>query len=430
MIYSYLGPWTSGGVELGWVGPAGTLVASDLRPAEQQARPDGTPGIGLFVTDRKLGSDYDLLASGDPREAKVSARARNAWKRLVGASDVQGATPAELLHHQLTWGADPTGADCPPPLMPEQERDGRSFLRLHLLGVAAERRFRWGEDPAATARVKAVLRRDFARTMRDAGEGRTRDPEQHRKVLGYLMRQHGVQDWREFVAPELRADVPGPKEPATTYDDDFDRSDSASLGSPWEEMVADLAIRSNRLATASGNTNDNPRVRYNADLSSANHYTQIQAVSEGSSGSFPQNVYFGALVRYASAADTFYDYWQRRSTSTGRALQKCVTGAFTTLQSDNTGATVPYAVKLEANGSALTCYTAGAETLSTTDTSITGNLRGGAQLRGGGDAVISGNQALDDWITEDLAAVTHTLVTLENVVNRGTFRGLMFGRFT
>jgi hypothetical protein len=241
--------------------------------------------------------------------------------------------------------------------------------------------------------------------------------------LDYLQHEFRT-DWREFVPQRLRGDIPGPKPHATAYPDDFNRTDNTTLGSPWEEIVTDLAIRSNRFATASGNTSDNPRARYNADLSSGNHYVQITAASEGSSGSFPQNVYFGALARYASAADTCYVGWQRRSTSTSRVLQKVVTGTFTTLLSDNTSATVPYAVKVEINGSALKLYIAGVQVLSTTDTAITGNLRGGALLRGGGDAIISGNQALDDWLAEDLALTTIAATRLRSRMN-GDWSGVL-----
>jgi len=399
----YIGPWQwdGKGSVPSWVPPLGCSSAVDLRPLPEQSAIGGTPGVGVFVTDAALPSEYVLL--GDHPTAHAPARIRSAWGSLTGY-EAQGARVVDLLWDQLTRGSDPDGDTAPKPLMPGKQGRGH-WTDLHLGGRHKSRPFVWGEDAETTERVRDLLRRDFRRTFAEAQAGKLKDKQHHRRVLDYWCEQYGVDDWREFVAADLRADIKGRLKHETTLTDNFNRANASSPGSSsegwsWTDVTNSTAIESNRLRVDSGA--DGNAARAESDLSSADHYSQHLVVflnpGKGS----------GALTRFSSSATTFYMFYS----DSGR-LFKCVAGAFTTLSTSSSHA-VTFTVKCQINGSALAGFYDGVQQTTATDTAITGNLRTGLRLDFAGLA--------DDFEAADLSAGGFVYTQLE----RGT-RGLTRG---
>lgn len=415
MIRTYLGPWQWDGEA--WNAPTGCVGAVDLRPVPLQGIAGGEPGIGLFVLDSRLpGSDYTLLGAGAPGEVQVTAKHRAAWRSLAGFLP-QGETLADLLWDHLTRGADPAGDASPKPLLPTL-RGSAYWHELRLGGPLRNEPFQWGADAETTGRVRGMLRRQFRELFEEANADRLTDARQHLRVLDYWCDRLGVDDWREFVPSDLRGDVPGRLKHATTITDDFNRSDSSSLGSSsegwsWTEVGGDFGIASNQLsvnATASDNV---MRARAEFDLSSSDQYAQITMTVAGNSFS-----YFHPAVRFASAAATLYHGGVRGNSSPQCSIRKVVTGTTTNLVTGSTFASAPVLCKLTANGSALELFLAGASLLSVTDTSIASGLRTGVAARGS----LTTDRA-DDFSAGDLAPSGVTYVRLETGT-RGVARGV------
>ena len=229
----YLGPWQWDATEHAWTPPPGCLGAVDLRTVPQMGQAGGMPGMGVFAAPGTLSGDYALL--GEHPTARTGGAARDAWESLTGYRPA-GARPIDLLWDALTAGSDPDGGGAPKPLLPSRQGRGH-WADLRLAGRHRSEPFAWGEDAAATERVRDALQRDFRAHFAAAQTGRFRDPQHHRRVLDFWCEEYGVTNWQEFVPADLRADVRGRLKHATTLTDDFNRADAASLGAGWSTGV-------------------------------------------------------------------------------------------------------------------------------------------------------------------------------------------------
>lgn len=368
----YRGPWVWNDTEKSWNPPDG-FTGLDLRNITDQSSQGGTPGIGLFFGKGNLPSEYDLLGSGAHRDVKTSARLRNLVPCRKGYAP-KGNDLLGLVWDTLTDGADPDGDDFAKPIMPGT--DGR--LSLHC-GQSHHERFRWGNQ-----NVKAVIRKDFARLFKDAGEGKLKDRFQHLRVLDFWCEQFGLngpEDWKELVPNALHKDVPGRMRHETTYQDTFDRADSSGLGTSsggqtWSNVSFSWNVVSNKAHAGSNGALS----RLDADLSSADHYAQ--ADFETTSDAF-----VGPAVRFSSSGATLYVGYSRNTlggVSGTNRIVKIVAGTTTSLSQTNTGgAFASGTIQTEVNGSSLTQYRDASITVGPiTDTSITGNLRTGLKEAG------------------------------------------------
>jgi len=424
MTRTYLGPWQwqADADAVGWVAPAGCIGAVDLRPVPLQGIAGGTPGMGLFVTESALPAEFTLLGTGEPDEVRSTARHRAAWKALAGYTP-QGDTLAGLLWDHLTRGADPSGDAGPRPLMPGQTGQAH-WHDLYLHRRVRSEPFAWGDDPEATGRVRVMLRREFRELFDLANGGRLRDRQQHRRVLDFWCERFGVDDWREFVPTDLRAEVPGRLRHETSITESFNKADSSTLGpdQTWTEYAGVSAgdkftIVSNQVrSTSTGG--DNPTARAESDLSSADHYAQVDVTNLGSG---TENRQCGSATRFHPTANTCYVARAIRATVNALRILKMTAGVGTDLTSAGISMTVPFSVKCEANGSTLKGYRAGVEVVSTTDTSITGNLRCG--IWAFSNALGTGFAELDNFSASDLAASGILYTQLERSV-RGIQRGV------
>lgn len=243
-------------------------------------------------------------------------------------------------------------------------------------------------DPAQSVTLRQLLRH----LLVDLGDGTRWKPLRAcRRVL---------QDGRRALAYEIRLgelvhdEIIAADGPGTTLTDDFNRADSSSMGGSWTEVTGNTNIVSNKAEAQTNNTNH--ALRWEADLATDDHYSEADITFVGAASQAS-----GTCVRFASAATTYY---------TGKAnpnadldiIQKCEAGTFTTLasQAHTLGATT-LLIRTEANGSTIAVDVPGTAQLSVTDTSITGNLRAGIDLRRGANAS-AGAQA-DNWQAGDLA---------------------------
>jgi hypothetical protein len=421
----YRGPWqwvTNG--ESYWAPPPG-FVGLDLRPLAEQAVAGGTPGLGIFVgPDTLTDKSYDLLGIGSWGDIKASQKIRDA---IPGKYRPKGEDLLGVLLDIFTDGSDPDGIDGPKPIMPSSS--GR--MELHLGGRSHFENFRWGDR--YTGKVGDLLRRDFALTMADAKTGKLRDDKHHLRCLDALCEKFGVQDWKEFVPASLQKDVPGRLKHETTYTDDFDRANAATLGASWSKIQSsgtqELGIDTNNCRLPnSGNTSALTSVvhRYDSDLSSTDHESGC------SWGNDNFNIVAGShtvgpICRKDSTATlTFYAMRLARTASGGvytandAQLFKFVSGTATQLGSDvSVTPSLPDPLKIYASGSTIKSYYDGVERHSQTDSAISSGLRCGLRLVVGNGVAWRG----DDWNAADLAASGILYTQLERGV-RGVNRGM------
>lgn len=409
MTYTYLGPyrWVSDPAEPHWARPAACVGAVDLRGATAQAQADGAPGIGVFVTRRKLGADYTLLGNDEPDEIKTTGKLRDAWESVAGFRP-QGDTVDRMLLDHLTRGSDPDGEAGPRTLMPR--RQGRAhWFNLHLGRKVRAIPFAWGEDAEATERVRAMLRREFRRLMRDAGDGRLKDRRHHRRVLDFWCEQYGLKgarDWEDLVPADLRADVPGRLPHETIIDDTFNRADAVGLGTAsggfgWSNQGAGSWNTASNTAEAQGSDSV---VRADSDLSSADHYAQFQVTQEkltNPAGSA------GPLTRYSASAQTYY-MGRRRADTNNAEIFKRVAGTLTSLAAAAWSATAPYTVQTESVGSDHTVYGEAVSRVTVTDTSIAGGTRTGMRDNASGGT----KTRVDNYEASDVSADGISFITL------------------
>lgn len=378
--YHYsLGPWVwQGGDEPGWHPPASAVACVDLRglPAQAMAGTYGDRPFGFFATSDPLDDAYAALGSGDCREIQVTGLLRDTWESLLGYR-ADGAFLVDLLWDQLTQGSDPSGDTPTSPLMPTV----RGALELHLAGhsVVKRERFKWGEHPH-TAKVRDVLHRDYRRIVAEVARGRGRK-DHDRRVLDFWAEQYRLDGdaWKELVPQELRKGHKGRLPHETTLTESWPTNGttiSSGQDNVWTETSGDLEVRGGRLGEVG--ENNYAEARLEADLSSADHYSQC-AVYDLTGGLDEARV----STRFDSGARTHYGYTREDA---ARILIKRVAGTPTTLTS--AAASLPSdgtLIKNDASGSTISAYDAGVSVLSLTDTSITGNLRCGAACRENGE---------------------------------------------
>jgi hypothetical protein len=428
----YIGPWVAtvlAGRKV-WAPPVGTAGAIDLAPLSDQAiSPASTTQrrVGFFAVAGLLGSDYALLGSGDCRSIPVTAAMRSAWKSIAGYN-ASGDVLADLLYDNLTDGSDPDGASGPLPLVP----DNASWLTVMLPGHSPIRsaRFEWGKPDSRGrghfAKLRQLIRAQFqARWAINQSVAR--------KCLDYECDKYGLQgaaDWKDLVPPALLKDVPGRLKHATTYDDTFpaDVSDITSGGEQLTWGAYDAGggtaptfnVVSGKIGKSSSTSQGSDFARAEHDLSSADHYAQLAMSFPSGSTGFGGGSYHGPAIRCSTT--NFYAFqWSVTDGST--YLLKILSGSQTTLTTGSFGAAADGdTVKINASGSTLSGYRNASLNCSTTDTSITGNLRGGYSQYGGSLSQCADNFEASDGLGGGGGGILYTQL------ERGT-RGLVRGTY-
>lgn len=402
----YLGPWCwiRRPQQGYWSAPPGTVGAIDLARHADFLRPGRDRLLGFFATTRALDARYVLLGHGDLRTLPSTQAMR---ARFGAFSDYrirpEGTTLLALVRDCLLVHADARGEDRWKPLIPTTE----SRLEMHLggHGIILSEPFQWNIHPY-TGRLQEVIQADLSHLVRPLEQGAV-SLRTVQKILGNLLLRYPGVEWRTLVPSSLRHDIPGPLPPDTTIQDNFNRTDSTVLGTSsdtkfvWNEIDDGLKILTNQVVGDGSPTGTYGRARAEYDLSSSDHATQAQV------GVITAGGYSGILTRYSTAAETYYSA-QIKGTGVPEHisnLYKVIAGSQTLLDGPSTiaGAVGPKLYYFSASGSTLLVTFDGTTRHNITDTSITGNYRGGIEVQ---TAVFS-SPGTDDYQGADL---TFTLV--------------------
>lgn len=376
--------------------PAGSACVLDLRPLSEQAKASQSGGYGLFAWTSSPPGDVVSLGTGHAPELLIDNAARNELRIKLGLSaNPSGATLADALADVLGSLADPTGASMAKPIMPCSD----GTLELHLEGHSRiwAAKIDAADVMSASPKGKSNRIRDVIRADLDEAE-RIGGAPMLQKCLGAWLLKLGVS--REEVAAGasgkksqydrlMSAAVKAkhgaearPRKPETQLIELWPSNGSITTGQTYtwaETVVSQWASGSAVSANKLGNTSNGMVVhgaRCTTPVSSADHWSQADLRVNGN---YQSQLY----SRMAAAAETGYAGGFYVNGSINRTfLVKYVTGTGTTLSNGTNIAPtmLPTAAlgKMRSNGSTQSFELAGFTTLTATDTSITGNLYGGA----------------------------------------------------
>lgn len=409
-------PWTWDSEQQEHRPPDGAVCCLDLRPLPEQAKQEQSGGWGFFAWNGggDPPSDVISLGDGDCRSLQPTTSQRDELRLRLGLSaNPQGATLVDVIGDVLGSLADPTGQARPKPLMPIAGIGYEIHLASHsrVWQLDYDPRETLAANPKGRAnKVRDVIRATIAEARRNGG------PELAAKVLGHVLQRHGYTrqeveegasgkraEWARLIRPADLAAMGGatfrPKRPATSYSESFNTADSDTLGPDltWSEVIGDLDVVSNRASTS---TTGFAEARAQHDVSSADHYAQVQIYQTSTSGF--DNHLAAPCARFASAARTFYSFaWFYG----GLYLYKTVSGTYTIIGSAvETPAPLPATWRVDCSGSTIRGLQNGTQKVSVTDTAITGNTRGGIwAYRASGVQIVVDDFLIDDGISAGAA---------------------------
>lgn len=414
----YLAPWQWDVGHAIWRSPfdqgAGAI---DLR-ARSQVRADGiAEGYGLFATLAPQGV-RDAVDLGDALDGALDGstmrRELDLGEKLV-ATTLRGA-----IFELLTMHADPAVAERWGCLMPTRQRR----CEIWLGGKIIDRRLRPGRD-AEWPVIRQRLRHDYRaiKTRADAPN----DPMpagQHRRVLSVWRRKYGIENHEEFIPRDLPNETP--LRPATTVSDNFNRAnENLEASADWVLMewangeVPSLVVAGNEVEsdTTAASTSI---AEHQTSLSTDDHYAEVEItafVQDTNSKSA------GAMVRVHDlgsnvAGGYSHNIFRGGGANTGRIMRH-ESPAGTQLTSYTPTLSIPDTLRCEADGSTIRALLNGAQQLSTTDTTYSGQLQVGLEIRRR-DSAAQGDVSLDDFAGGDLST--------PETVNVGVGRDLWTGQ--
>lgn len=420
VVHRYgLYPWTWDAATQSHVPPDGARAVLDLRSLPQQSTVGQSDGWGFFdwPGDVERPRDAIELGDGDCREISPSASVRMELQLRLGLSSLpSGETLIDCISDVFGDLSDPSGQSGPKPLMPV----GGGSLEIRLSGHSKV----WGAPyeadevmaitPNKRANKQRQVWRDVMQTALDVS------PEHAEKVLGAILRQHGVtmaeidtgaparkSQWQRFLHARDVQRAGGkfrPRRPRTSFSDTFDRADATTLGSGWTAFLstAEFGISSNKAIGGKAATWGSTAIesaRLNSDVSSADHWTEA-TISNYVSVVSGDN-WIGPMSRFSASAHTGYYYAQITRTSAGsNRLDKVVAGVMTSLGTVSASNSDGDVIRCDCSGSSISGKKNGTTQISVTDTSITGHTRGGLVYRSGNFAVrpTYDNFSIDDGI--------------------------------
>jgi len=397
----YIGPWEwrADDAGLGWHAPVGTVGTVDLRPVTLGE------SFGYFVTDGvALPSEYTFLGEGRIEDIMPSESLRGVVSSALGVPIV-GATLLDWLWYSMTVHADPVGAAFAKPIIPTH----RGNIELHLGGHSLVRRERWRPDTPHRDLVLSVVRNDLAATVRDAeaaanligdrrglGVGERQELQARAlavpgKVLGAALLKYGVPE--EELQPDARKPIEV-RTPETTLSDNFNR---ASLGSGWTVVDGAFQITSDQLDGPTSVATSPAALRFESDLSTADHEASVDLISWSISGESFQSG--DGACRFSPSAKTMYSSFMRRDGVDPR-VRVVVAGTQTLISLGGSGSTGPVRNLCRADGSTITITQDGTSRGSITNTAISGGLRAGICTHPNPTL----RAQYDNWLAEDLLA--------------------------
>jgi len=420
MMNWYVGPyvWSNtaddGG---GWTLPRGAKSCIDLRTVAQSAergrRNGDTSGrvvIASQFSPADIGGDYSLVCSGGMNEPITRKAARKISRKA------SAGTLADAIRVALIDDADPAGDAGPKPLMPGRGRK----LKLACGGLCVDSTLVL--SGRGWMNTLDVIRRDMGAIIAQVESGITTE-EHSRKVVDYVFRKLRLKgdEWKELLSKKARRDFRGPLPHSTTVTESFNQSDSSTLGPDlsWTETSGDLETRSNECGEVGSDGFGEARAE--ADVSGSDHIAQVVCAYNHTANPVYNDTNVRPIARFNSSARTMYFTISGENAGVGGIrLAKRLSGTFSELgaYSGTIGATNDV-IKCSCDGSTIEAIVNNdTPEHSVTDTSITGNTRGGVACQDLG--------ILDDYQLADIAVSGIVYTQLERNV-RGMNRGIWLG---
>jgi len=369
-----------------WRCPEGTCAGGvDLRSLPQMGIAGGpAQGYGWFTYAAPApiclsGCRHVGLLVASYNTQRIGRGALDGLESRLGVT-LAADTAHEVLAEVLTRNGDPTGVTAHKPLLSQS---------IHLGGreawKAPQSWYENGADPVWRDLALRVKQADYALMK---VEMTTRGSDQYLRVADRWIEDYGF----DVRTSEQQKDGLLPH--ATTIQDTFDRPDENPLGTSsdgdwsWSFSQGSWKVVSNLALPADAGEN---LARADKDLSTQNHYAQVDWVA---STAVSRN---GVNVRFAAAADTMYLGWYRSGDQW--ELWKRITGAYTQLGPDVSTSGEPTAtIKVSAFESTIELFRDGVSEGTRTDTAITENLRGGMN-----SAAVADRASFDNFEAADLA---------------------------
>ena len=370
-----------------WRAPFGDNVGTlDLRTLPNMEKAGGIPeGYGIFVYEEQKTIFNSVYFGTDLNVTLTSAQKKN-LEGLFGITEIKSDTPVDFMWDILTEYSDPTGQTAPKPLRSTREKT----VQLMLGGFSLIR-----EEPFTGEhidRTVAVFQEDY---RRNRAKGVSLQVLQ--RWTGHTMKDiHGKMDdvtARSILPPQYIND--GWQKPQTTISDNFNRADEELNVGSWVEVNGDWEVLTNEV----GITADINRgtARHTTALSTDDMRTKLTYATNGVVGNA------GVLVRLSSdvfASMSNYRVLLNAPAALELQFYKTISGTVTSLDTNrNADESAPDDFEIRTSGSSMkSFFNSGAEH-DFTDTSLTGELNAGMQIRRDDDRV-------DDFEAEDLAVVT------------------------
>lgn len=375
-MHIYLGHWEQhsnfGG--LYWRAPGGNAIATlDLRTIPQMSAIDRQGGLGIFGYEAAESHDLLLLELGDPYTPMTST----AHVKALLNAPLGAVKPIDIIAELLLEHGDSSGEHRHKPLASRR----RAFCDI----IFGPIHIRAEETKALKNRI-AIFQNDYRRLRRSGV-----DTNVLARVIGaeMLINFGKMSDENAgYLLPrEFQKDAWA--EPATTITDSFNRANAGTLGSSsegwsWSEVQNSGHSIASNTAESAGALDQDKASRADSDLSTADHYSQVDVVTLPQPTTNNRAIHGGADVRFAAAATTFYrSHLVRWDAGAGANKQehwlwKMVAGTATQLGTQvSVTISLPDTIKTQSVGSTITTYFNGVQSQSLTDTAITGNLRTG-----------------------------------------------------
>lgn len=386
----YLGQWerhTRDGDSF-WRPPDGDHIgALDLRSLVQCGLAGPTPeGYGLFVYAAAKTHANLVLSLGDDLEKS------GLWTFF----GVPATTPMEdrLRDAIRQWLLDPAYYDAGgqtrwKPLRCHRRR--RVECRIGGVGQLFSERF--DASHPAFAATEEVFRADYVRNREVRGIAAAI----LRKWTGATcLKLYGeMSDSRAagLLPATYRGDGWAP--PDTTISDNFNRPNESLDVGPWTEVVGDWSVTANEAALEAAAV---ALARHTTQLSSDDHKSKVTVTALAATGRA------GPVARFSTDASPNHDCYRCRLDGTLNDIEffKIVDGTETLLDTPKSiTRSLPDDLEIEVNGSTMVSRFNGATQHNFTDTSLTGQLNCGMQLRRTADRV-------DDFLAEDLPSAAFT----------------------
>lgn len=370
----------------GWRMPAGATQAIDFRGLQGNETPGAySPAQAIFVCpdDVILPPPWVQIAS-DPAETLTAANRLRLRTAFQHSKVVSARRFTDVLHELMTTHAELDRSRCAPPRI--ASRDGKIKW---LLGGQVVGAYDVGIGSPEWAGVVARHQQVYREIRRTDGSRRM-----HSKYLATLLEKYRISEGQgvdAFVPLDLPRE--GPVEPSTTHTETFPGT-SATLGGDhtWTELSGSWGNESGQaeFTWTDGGTH---YARCESALSTDDMRVEVAIISASHAS------YRGPFGRLNASAATGYaaisrpeinDYYGQRITA----------GSSTDIiTSELSGSiTLPSTDAIVIDGDQIEIFQGANSRGSTTDTNITGNLRGGL-----GAYVETGTARFDDWVASDIA---------------------------